>query len=146
MKMEGNMISTSLRVLIVDDYPDAAESMSFLVRYWGHDVRVSGDGRSALEMAASYQPDVVLLDLLLPEINGYEVARRLSRQEGAPKPIVVSLSGQSREEDRRNALEAGCIQHWVKPIEPDDLRQFLEACAAAKVRPELFRSPTLSKP
>jgi CheY-like chemotaxis protein len=115
----------------VDDYPDTVESLSLLLRYWGHDVRVAGDGPSALEQAAAYHPDVVLLDIGLPRMSGCEVARQLRGQPGPGRPTLISLSGFGAEEDRRRALEAGCDQFLIKPVDPNALEVLLAACPHA---------------
>jgi CheY-like chemotaxis protein len=116
-----------LRVLAVDDCPDTRASLSCLFRLWGYESRVAGDGASALELDDSFRPDVVLLDVGLPGMNGHEVARRLRRHQGPRRLLLLSLSGWGGEEERRLALEAGCDAHWVKPADPEALHQFLDA-------------------
>jgi two-component system CheB/CheR fusion protein len=122
--MEERIANRPLRVLVVDDSPDFCYSTSLLLRLWGHDVTVASDGAAALELASSYRPDVVLLDLGLPYMDGYEVARRL-RSMDVPPPFLVSLSGYGNEEYTRRARDVGCDVCLVKPADPDALQQLL---------------------
>jgi two-component system CheB/CheR fusion protein len=122
--MDERIVNRPLRVLVVDDSPDFCYSTSLLLRLWGHDVSVASDGAAALEQATSYRPDVVLLDLGLPYMDGYEVARRL-RSMDVPQPFLVSLSGYGNEEYTRRAREVGCDVCWIKPADPDALQQLL---------------------
>ena len=118
------------RVLVVDDYPDTAETMAMLLRLWGHDVCIAHDGPGALALAFTYRPDVVLLDLGLPGMDGFEVARRL-RQEAAFRDVfLASVSGFTQEVDSRRAREAGCDCHLFKPVDPDQLRRLLDELRA----------------
>jgi len=122
--MDGQTRSVRRRVLVVDDCPDTRVSLASLLRLWGHDVRGAADGPTALETAVAYRPDVVLLDIGLPGMDGGEVARCL-RRRGEPA-LLVSVSGYGDEDHRRCALDAGCDLHWVKPIDLDELRGLLE--------------------
>jgi PAS domain S-box-containing protein len=114
-----------LRVLVVEDNLDAAESMAGLLNLWGHRVRVVHDGRSALEAARAEQPDAVLLDIGLPGLDGYEVARRLRRDLGMRQSVLVAMTGYGQPEDRRRSRESGIDHHFVKPVEPSLLRELL---------------------
>ena len=109
----------------MDDSVDAAESLATLVRLWGHDVRVVHDGPAAVAAARSYQPDVVLLDIGLPQINGYEVAKLLRAQAGLTGALLVAVTGYGQDEDRRRSREAGLDYHLVKPADPDSLQALL---------------------
>jgi CheY-like chemotaxis protein len=121
--------SSSLRVLLVDDCPDVCAALGTLVRLWGHDVRAVGDGLTCLGAVADYQPHVVLLDVGLPGIDGFEVARRL-RLHPPPQPLrLVTISGYGREEDFRRSRAAGCEKHMVKPVDLLDLRHLLSSYA-----------------
>jgi len=106
------------RILVVDDSVDAAESLAILLRLQGHDVRVAHDGPAALAAAAAFHPEVVLLDIGLPGLDGYEVARRLRRRRRMAKALLVALTGYGQEEDRHRALEAGFDHHLIKPVIP----------------------------
>src|SRR5262249_15037651 len=117
--------NSSRRVLVVDDNVDSAESLALLLRLRGHEVRLAYDGPSALEEARAFHPDLVFLDLDLPEMDGYEVARRL-RLEPAMKGIaLVAMTGYGQEEDRQRTQEAGFHLHLVKPIDFDRLEELL---------------------
>jgi signal transduction histidine kinase/ActR/RegA family two-component response regulator len=111
--------AAALRVLVVDDNHDAAASLASLLGLWGHQVAVAHDGAHALETARAFTPDVVLLDIGLPGIDGYEVARRLRREAGLPRPVLIALSGYGQETDRHRGRDAGFDEHLVKPVDPD---------------------------
>lgn len=114
------------RVLVVDDNRDAAESLAALLRTLGHHAMTAHDGLSAISMVPVFGPDVILLDLGLPRMDGYEVAARL-RGSGAPLPAkLVALTGYGQEEDRRRTRSAGFSAHLVKPVQLDDLRRVVE--------------------
>ena len=114
-----------LKVLVVEDNIDAAESLATLLRLWNHDVSVVHDGRSALEAAREQQPEVVLLDIGLPGLDGYQVARRLRDEIGLDHALLVAMTGYGQPEDRRRSQEAGIQYHFVKPVEPLVLRNLL---------------------
>ena len=123
---------SSLRILAVDDNVDLADSLALVLGLWGHTVRTAYDGMAALEAAASFRPDVVLLDLGLPKIDGLEVARRL-RGTTAQIPLLLSMSGFGPDVARRRGGEAGFHYHLVKPLDMDSLRSLLDACPAGVV-------------
>jgi two-component system CheB/CheR fusion protein len=118
-----------LRVLVVDDNADAADSLAMLLRTDGHKVEVAYDGAAALEAARAQQPEVVFLDIGLPILNGYEVAKRLHQRQDVPRPLVVALTGYGQEEDRRQAAAAGFDRYLVKPVDPTELTGLLAALA-----------------
>lgn len=113
------------RILVVDDNQDAAESLAELLRLSGHEVCTARDGNEALEAAANFHPAVVLLDIGLPGINGYEVARRLREHDTQPPTLLIAMTGWGQAEDRRRSREAGFDHHLVKPVEPAMLDQLL---------------------
>ncbi len=115
------------RILLVEDNLDAAESLGALLELDGHEVTIAGDGASALELAREVKPDVVLLDVGLPGIDGFEVARRLRREHNVPEPRILGLSGYGREDDRERATRAGMDAYVVKPIDRETLRELIEA-------------------
>jgi two-component system, sensor histidine kinase len=117
--------TASKRVLIVDDNRDAADSISLLLKIHGHDVRTAYGGEDALTLAATYPADVVLLDIGLPGMNGYEVARRL--RAAGTSAHLVALTGYGQPEDVKRAREAGFDEHMVKPIDFDRLLETLAA-------------------
>jgi two-component system CheB/CheR fusion protein len=110
-----------MRILIVDDDVDSAESQGILLRLDGHEVLTLLDGHAALAAVATFEPDVVMLDIGLPEMDGYEVARRL-KQSGCVARLIA-ITGYGRAEDRKRAREAGFDAHLLKPIDPLSLAQ-----------------------
>jgi PAS domain S-box-containing protein len=108
------------KVLVVDDNRDATETLAMLLQMLGHDTATAHDGASALRTASEFQPDVVLLDIGLPDMNGYEVARRM-RAAGANDMRLVALTGWGQAEDKRRAADAGFDTHWTKPVDPSRL-------------------------
>jgi PAS domain S-box-containing protein len=109
------------RVLVVDDNTDLARSVSKLLRFLGHDVRVAHDGPAAIEAARAHRPEIVLLDIGLPKIDGYEVAKRLRTEECCKHSLIVAVSGYGQDEARSRARAAGFDQHLVKPVDYDAL-------------------------
>jgi len=120
-----------LRAVVVDDNVDAAESLADLLRLLGHEVAIAHDGPTGLAAARSFRPDVVLLDIGLPGMDGYEVARRL-QSDSDSSAVVVAVSGYGRDEDRRLSREAGMKHHFVKPIEFRSLRMLLDSVCAGR--------------
>jgi CheY-like chemotaxis protein/two-component sensor histidine kinase len=114
-----------LRVLVVDDNRDAVESMALLLGLWGHQVTTASEGAAAFELAQSQRPDVILLDIGLPGIDGYEVARRIRASEATSQTVLVAMTGYGQAEDRQRAHDAGFAVHLVKPVEPDALQRAL---------------------
>jgi CheY-like chemotaxis protein len=112
-------------ILAVDDNVDAAESLAVLLRLEGHEVRTAHDGPAALAAVQADRPDVVILDLGMPGMDGFEVARRVRALPGAEDVLLVALTGWAQEEDRRRCYEAGFDGHLPKPVELNALRQFL---------------------
>jgi CheY-like chemotaxis protein len=106
------------RVLVVDDDDAVADSMSMLLQINGHDVRVAASGRAALEIARSFRPQVVLLDIGLQGMDGYEVARQLRAEQGEAIRLIA-VTGYGDEEARSLSVAAGFDQHLVKPVSPD---------------------------
>jgi PAS domain S-box-containing protein len=118
------------RVLVADDNQDAADSLAMILEMAGHDVRVVHDGRSALSVAHSFRPDAVLLDIGMPQLNGYEVARALRKQPWGIGLILIALTGWGQDGDRQQAVDAGFDRHLTKPVDPDALDMLLSAGAA----------------
>jgi two-component system CheB/CheR fusion protein len=113
------------RILVVDDNPDSADSLALLLGLWKHEVKTAPDGPTALKLAPTYKPDVVILDIGLPRMNGYQVARELRKLPALKNAMLVALSGYGQEEDRRQSKEAGFVHHLMKPVDPDELRAVL---------------------
>src|SRR5437870_2058351 len=117
---------TKLRVLVVEDDADNAESLALLVRLWGHDVQICRTGAEALKLAPRYAPQAVLLDIGLPGMSGWEVARRIR----GPAPVVlIGLSGFGMQRDRQRASEEGLDHFLIKPADPEELEQLLRRTA-----------------
>lgn len=113
------------RVLVVDDNKAAADMLGLVVKMLGNDVRLASDGREAVEIAAEFLPSVVLMDLGMPRMNGYEAARYIRQQPWGQSMLLVALTGWGQEEDRLRTSEAGFNQHLVKPADPHELEKIL---------------------
>jgi signal transduction histidine kinase/DNA-binding response OmpR family regulator len=114
-----------MRILIVDDNADAAHSLAMLLETGGHEIRLCYEGKSALQEAESFCPDVVLLDIGLPGMDGLQVAQGLRNRPLQPQPILVALTGYGQAEDQRRSREAGFDHHLVKPADPETLMALL---------------------
>ncbi|MEJ7592860.1 MAG: ATP-binding protein [Planctomycetaceae bacterium] len=117
--------ASGLRILVVDDNRDTANSLSMLLRLTGNEPQTAYDGAEALSVAGEFRPDVVLLDIGLPKLNGYEVARRIREQPWGKRVILIALTGWGQEEDRQRSREAGFDDHMVKPVELSPLMNLL---------------------
>lgn len=126
-------VATPLRVLIVDDNVDAAESMEMLLKVTGHDVRMVHDGQAALETALDYRPSVMVCDIGLPGLNGYEVAKRIRQDPILNHIVLVALTGYGQELDRETSLQAGFDHHMVKPAGFAQLQQILATVAVSGI-------------
>lgn len=113
---------------MVDDSTSTAESMAALLHLKGHDARVAFDGPQALKTAAVFHPEVVLLDIGMPGMDGYQVAKQLRQMPGLEQTLLVAITGYGQEEDRRRSREAGFHHHLVKPV---SLRAVEEVLATA---------------
>jgi DNA-binding response OmpR family regulator len=122
-----------LRVLIVDDNIDTAGSLALLLQMWGHAVRTTHDGLSAVEHSLEFRPDAVILDIGLPHMDGFEVAARLRALPEFERTLIVGSSGYSRESDRLRAAEVGINLYLVKPFDPWRLESILESHRATSL-------------
>ncbi len=113
------------RILVVDDNVSSADSLGLIIRLWGHECRVTHSGPEAIEEFDVFHPDVVLLDIGLPGMDGYQVARTLRSRTDWPGLILVAMTGYGRDEDRRRSREAGFDEHLVKPLDLDGLEHLL---------------------
>jgi CheY-like chemotaxis protein len=113
------------RILIVDDNADAAYTLQALMEIAQHDVRVALDAEEALRLGEAFRPQVVLLDIGLPGMDGYEVARHLRRSAATSRALIIAVSGYGSEADRRRAREAGFDHHVTKPIVPGALESLM---------------------
>jgi CheY-like chemotaxis protein len=117
--------TTVRRVLVVDDNRDAAESLALFLKLSGHDTYIAHDGLEAVDKAALLSPDIILLDIGLPKINGFEAARRIREQSQGKKPVLVALTGWGQDADRQKSRQAGFNAHIVKPVDPDVLANLM---------------------
>jgi DNA-binding response OmpR family regulator len=113
------------RILVVDDNADAADSLAMLLQVHGDEVRIAYDGLEALEAEGEFRPEVVLLDIGMPKLSGYDVARRIRAARGA-EVLIVAITGWGQEDDRRRAREAGFDHHFTKPVDFEMLLQLIE--------------------
>ena len=111
------------RILIVDDNRDAATSLAMMLKLMGHEVRTAHDGQAGLAAASEHRPDLILLDIGMPKLNGYDTARLIRTEPWGQAVMLVALTGWGQEEDRRKSSEAGFDFHMVKPVEPDELER-----------------------
>src|SRR5690606_31417258 len=132
-KSDG-MNEDSLCVLIVDDNRDSADLQATLLKHNGHSVRTAYDGTDALEVAAKFRPDVILLDIGLPEIDGYEVAYRVRQQPDLDGVVLVAMTGYGQPEDRQRSQAVGIDHHLVKPAEFAELQSILASVQETKVQ------------
>jgi len=129
------MIGPRLSVLVVDNCDDVADSTAELLALEGCAVRVAYRGEEALALAQAEPPDVVLLDLLLPGMDGWEVARRMREQAVGRQPIVLAVSALGTDADRKRSAEAGIVSHLLKPVNPGYLVRLLGECGRALIPP-----------
>jgi CheY-like chemotaxis protein len=122
------------RILVVDDNHDSALSLAMILSIMGHETRTAHDGEMAVATAESFLPDVVLLDIGLPKLNGYEVAQRIREQPWGASMYLIAVTGWGQEEDRQRSSEVGLNVHMVKPV---------EASALEKLLAELPQDPSL---
>ena len=113
------------RVLIIEDYHDTAETTKVLLGLAGYEVQTAHSGRQGLEAARSFRPRVVLCDIAMPGMSGYEVARALRREPALDPLYLIAVTGYGRDEDQREALEAGFDLHLIKPVDIELLRRAL---------------------
>jgi CheY-like chemotaxis protein len=110
-----------LRILVVEDNAETAATLATLLGLAGHEVRVAHDGPTALEVVQAVPLDVVLLDIGLPGMNGWQVVERLRQQPAQKRPLLIALTGYGQDADRRRSQKAGIALHLVKPVVPDEL-------------------------
>jgi CheY-like chemotaxis protein len=121
------------RVLIVDDNADSAETLATLLQIGGNETRTAHDGLAAVAAAEAFRPEVALLDIGLPGLNGWDTARRIREQPWGKTMILVALTGWGQEEDRRKSKDAGFDHHLVKPVDIDALMQMLASLPGGQI-------------
>ena len=109
------------RILVVDDSVNAADSLGYLVEVSGHEVRIASDGEAGVAVARQFQPDMLMMDIGMPKLNGYEAASRIRQQPWARAMVLVALTGWGQADHRRKSANAGFNHHLVKPIDMDEL-------------------------
>jgi CheY-like chemotaxis protein len=132
-RARARMSASARRILVVDDNVDAAESFADLLKEMGHEVRIANDGKAALELNGEWQADVIFLDIGLPGMDGYEVARQIRVQNASTR--LVALTGYGHESARSMSVEAGFARHLVKPPDINAVVALLETLATAGERP-----------
>ena len=120
------------RILVVEDNVDAAETLALLLRLWGHEVQTVRDSRTALKVAGHFAPDVMLLDIGLPEVSGLELAKQFRKQPEFQETLLIAMTGYGREEDHQRSLEAGFDAHLTKPVPLAELHRLLEPVPAER--------------
>jgi PAS domain S-box-containing protein len=113
------------RILVVDDNEDAGEALAMILRIMGHEVRAAYDGAEGVAAAGEFRPEVILMDLGMPKVDGYEAARRIRAQPWGSEPFLVALTGWGADEDRRHTSATGFDRHLVKPVDPDALTRMI---------------------
>ncbi|WP_345815081.1 response regulator [Paraburkholderia sp. PREW-6R] len=123
----GHNAVSALRLLLVDDSTDAAMAMSLVLEADGYDVRVAHEATSALELAAQFEPEIVLLDLGLPGMDGFELAREMRKRESTAGALLIAVTGYGQASDRERSREAGFDHHLVKPVASEEIQQVIAA-------------------
>jgi CheY-like chemotaxis protein len=113
------------RILVVDDNEDSADSLGQLLELLGHEVRTAYDGEAGVAEAEGFRPDMVLMDIGMPRLNGYDAARRIREQPWGKGVVLIALTGWGQEGDRQRSQEAGFDAHLVKPVDPAALKKIL---------------------
>lgn len=125
MQVRESLDKSRLGILIVDDHRDSSLALHKLLEHVGNDVRSAADGTEALRIAEAFRPDVILLDIGLPDIDGYEVAARIRQQPWSRSTTLIAVTGWGREKDRELAASNGFDHHLIKPVELDALVSLL---------------------
>jgi CheY-like chemotaxis protein len=121
------------RILVVDDNHDSALSLGMMLKIMGHEIRTAHDGLAAVDVAGQFRPDMILLDIGLPKLNGYEACRLIREEPWSRDIVIVALTGWGQDEDRRRSHEAGFDHHLVKPVDVAALKQLLSARRVPRV-------------
>ena len=116
---------TGRKILVADDDQDSAESLALLFQLMGHDVRAAQSGLAAIDVAAEFRPDLIVLDIGMPGLDGYEVCRRIRQHDWGQTIVIAALTGWSRDEDRDRSEEVGFNHFLVKPVDPKALEDLI---------------------
>ena len=117
--------AVSRRVLVAEDNDGSASTLAELVRIWGHSVRIARDGMQAVEIAKQWRPNVVLLDIVMPKLNGFDAARDLRAVEAIPRPLIIAITGLTQPESQMRSADVGIDVHLIKPIDSGLLRTLI---------------------
>jgi CheY-like chemotaxis protein len=119
-----NVVAAGCRVLVADDSPDSADTLAMMLELAGHEVRTAYDGEAAVREAEAFAPEVIILDIAMPRLNGFEAARKI-RASGEATPVLIALTGYGQAQDRRRSAAAGFDHHLVKPVDVDALEAII---------------------
>ena len=128
------LTSSGMRILIADDNVDAASTLAILLELLGNKVKQVNDGAAAVEAAASFRPQVALIDIGMPKLNGYQVCQQIRQQEGGMAMVIIAVTVWGQPEDRRKSADAGFNHHLVKPVDPSELAQLLAKIAGSPMK------------
>ncbi len=128
---EAPVIGSNYRIVIADDSRDSADSLGMLLQLAGHEVHIAYDGETALEMAERYRPDVMLLDIGMPTLNGYQVSQQIRGKLWGQSLVLIAQTGWGQNRDRELSRAAGFDHHLVKPVDPSQLESLLRSLIAA---------------
>jgi CheY-like chemotaxis protein len=128
--LDGHAQTVKRRILVVDDNADSAESLAMLLKIQGNDTQVANDGLEALEKGPAYKPDVVLLDIGMPGMNGYDACQAIRAASWGEEVLLIAMTGWGQDEDRRRSAEAGFDYHLVKPVDHTQLLELLASESA----------------
>jgi CheY-like chemotaxis protein len=128
--MTNAAVRTGARILVVEDHADSAKSMARLLNLLGHEVQVARDGPQAIASALDWRPAIILLDLGLPTMDGYEVATRLRQEASCRETVIIAVTGYGQPEDRQRCYATGIDHHLLKPVAPEVLLPLLSRSAA----------------
>ena len=131
----SNADTAGRKILVADDDQDSAESLAMLLQMMGHEVRSALNGLEALAVAAAFEPDLIVLDIGMPGLDGYEVCRRIRQQAWGRVVVIAALTGWSRDEDKARSEQAGFDRFLVKPVDPKVLEDLI-AAVRPKIRDE----------
>ncbi|MGC3967627.1 MAG: response regulator [Pirellulales bacterium] len=120
------MTPTSLRIVVVEDVAATAKSMSNILALWQHETKTCPDGFTALEVIRTFRPDVVLADIGLPQMSGYQLAEEIRKLPGQQDTVLIAISGYGQPADKERSQAAGFTRHLVKPIDPAELEHILD--------------------
>jgi len=117
------------KILVADDNRDGSYTLAMMLELMGNEVRTANDGLDAVQLAESFLPDVILMDVGMPRLNGLDATRQIRAQPWGKRVTIIALTGWGQHEDSERSYQAGCNRHLVKPVNPPDLEQTLDECA-----------------